>query len=355
MVIFKENDSVLSYGIPIDKNCPGRTVPELKKFIDMLNDEYSTEVPINKNGNLTTPDIKGSFVRLNNNQLGIILGGEFNPVVYRGLNNDLCFMPTSKRYELFDGNERIRHSIEWMKKREFLKLISETAYTLKTGEFNIGECKYKIDSEAVAKLYNFVSDDIDITRNILVAYFYAYTYVDTIKNQVMPITDFSKYSPTLYTGSLKKLYHNTPDAIGDMSFQPFVRAKVQQSMSIKTVDNFEQIKNQFIKIDLPKSPKIAEYIYNLFDGGKALFPGDYAAKFAIQIKSSKNLQEMFFEQYCEKTETDREWLREELTDLGYTLKDTVIEISEDANYIINREIDEIIMPFISTEIVLRDY
>ncbi len=353
MSVIQGNDGKLKFIISANKNGPSGRIMSLGEYIELLNDDYTAGVMINNKAQVSTPDIMGSFVRLSDNGFGIILGNEFNPLVYRGLNNDLCFMPTSLRYELFDGNERIRHSIERMKKQEFISLISRTAYCARSKTFEVYGNKYRLDPESIAKLYNFVSDCIDVTRDILVAYFYAYTYIDKEKNQVMPVKDFSYHSPTLYVGNLRRIYNELPQTMANMSFHPFVRAKVQQSMSLNTAENYNRLKELFIKVDLPKNPDIAEYIYNRFDGGKALFPGDFAARTAVKIRNDKILQINLFKQYCDETNTDAKWLREQLIKLGYEFDYSPRTLTEDDEYMINREIDEIIIPYIDSQIKLR--
>lgn len=353
MAIVQDTDGYSTFIISKDANIPDITLQSFKSFIDLLNDTDLAYSLINHAGMVTSPEVQGVFVKKQNNKLGIILGQEFNPIVYRGQYNDYPFMPSSQRYELFDGNERIRHSIEWIKKNEFIRLILNTPYYKRTREFKVLDCNYEFDMEAVAKQYNYVSDYIDVTRNIMIAYFFAYTYWNKDENQLLPIENFENYSPMLYVGSLRDLYYKAPYSVENICFQTMLRAKAQQTMSLNVSTNRDYIKSLFKKIELPKNPVIAKNVFEQFKGGELLFPNDYATRCAAQIKNFRTLQEDLVVKYCEQTATDEEWLRGEYKKLNYELINQIWDIPEQARSMINREIDEYILPYLNTGFLLR--
>ena len=325
-----------------------------ENYINLLNDSALANSLINCEGTVTSPDIQGVFVKSNNGKMRIMLGQEFNPVIYRGQCNDYPFMPSSLRYELFDGNERIRHSIEWIKKNEFIRLISRTPYNLRLKDFKILNCSYEFDMEAVAKQYNCVSDYIDVTRNIMVAYFFAYTYWDSEKNQIRPIETFEFNTPMLYIGSIKELYYKAYDAVSNIGFQAITSAKAQQTLSLNTVKNYDYIKSLFKRIELPKNFEIARNVYDQFEGGRLLIPQDYASKYSEFIRGQKTLQEDLVYEYCELTKTDEEWLTGEYDRLGYKLITQEPDISDLAYNAINKEIDEYILPYLNSRFIFRE-
>jgi hypothetical protein len=262
-------------------------------------------------------------------------------------------MPSSKRYELFDGNERIRHSIEWIKKNEFQRLISITPYIKRAKEFKVLDYTYDIDLEAIAKGYDHVSEYLDVTRDLMTALFFAYTYFDNEKRVFLPFTSFEYNTPYLYVGNLNELYQKAPDSVKDMGFQPMPRQKAQQTMSINVSGDFDYIKSLFKTIELPKNPAIAKYVYNKFEGGKLLFPDDYASKCAEQVKKFKTLQGDLFVRYCEETKTDKVWLNGEYKKLGYELVSRQWDIQEPARVTVNKEIDEWIIPYLDDGFIFR--
>ena len=262
-------------------------------------------------------------------------------------------MPSSKRYELFDGNERIRHSIEWIKKNEFIKLLKTTPYIKRAQNFKVLDFTYDIDMDAISKHYDLVSDYLDVTRDMMTALFFAYTYFDKDKNELLPLPAFEYNTPYIYVGSVRDLYYKVPDSVRRIGFQPLPRAKAQLSLSVNVSGDFEYIKSLFKKIELPKNPAIAKYIYNKFEGGKLLFPDDFASKYAAKIKGVKTIQGDLFVRYCEETKTDKIWLSGELKKLGYSLVGQPLNIEKAAENIMNKEIDEYILPFLDDGIIFR--
>lgn len=353
MAILQGEDGYLTFSIPTDKNNPDISLPKMSEYVNLLNDNDLANSLVNRHGLITTTEVQGVFVETSPNKFGIVLGPEFNPIIYRGQNNDYPFMPSSKRYELADGNERVRHSIDWIKRNEFIKLLSNTSYCTRTQRFKVLDCNYDVNCEAFANLYNYVTDYIDVTRNMMVAYFFAYTYFDEKTARILPVKDFGKYSPTLYVANLRELYSTVPESINRIGLQPSIRAKVQQTMSINVQDNKDLVKGLFKKIDLPKNSLIAKNVFNQFNGGSLIFPSDYASRCALQIRGHRTLQEEFIDKYCDETSTDKNWLRGELKKLGFELINQPWDIPEQARYMINREIDEFIIPYLNSSFIYR--
>ena len=207
--------------------------------------------------------------------------------------------------------------------------------------------------ESVAKHYGYVSDYLDVTRDLMTALFFAYTYFDKDSQQILPFPDFKYNTPYLYIGNLNELYLKAQNCVKDIGFQPFPRAKAQQMMSINVSNDFDYIKSLFKKVELPKNPSIAKYVYNIFDGGKLLIPEDYASNCARQVKGFKTLQKDLFEKYCEDTKTDIVWLAGECKKLGYEFVNEPFDIQDGARSTINKEIDEIILPYLDDGFIFR--
>ena len=337
----------VSSGRFVDFNSVQYLMQTRDDYFESLNEYDIAASIINKDGRLVSSEVRGVYIELKPDKYGIILGTEFNPIVYRGLNNDYVFMPDSQRYELFDGKERIRHSINWIKKREFLNLMSETPYFTRIRDYKVSGCSYEFDMEAVAKHFNYMSDYVDVTRNMSVAYFFAYTYFNEDKKCYMPIENFEYNTPTIYVASLKDLYRQAPESVENLSWQPFNRTKQQLAMSVNTSKNWRKVQDVFKKVYLSKNPAIAKYIYELFEGGDLLFPKDYISMCATQVMEYKTLHEDLIYKYCDETKTDIKWLSEELKKLDYEFVNQPWYIPEQAKDIINKEIDENIIPYMS--------
>ena len=298
MAIVKNGDGCLNFCIKAEEKFSGLSLQSIDDYVYLLNDLDYGAALINREGTITSPDVQGVFIKKKDGRFAVIPGQEFNPVVFRGQCNDYPFMPSSKRYELFDPNERIRHSVEWIKKNEFIRLIKTTPYYKRTKEFEVLSHKYEYNTEAIAKQYNFVSDNIDVTRNLMVAYFFAYTYYDEKTGERKPLEGFEK-------------------------------------------------------IELPKDTRIAKNVYEQFDCGRRLLPPDYASKCAKLVNDYNTLQDDLVAEYCEMTKTNEVWLREEYEKLGYEIVKQEWNVPETAHNIINKEIDDYILPYLNSNFIFR--
>ena len=353
MAIEKGPDGLLTFNIPVEESNQNFTLPSFDEYLNFLNMPELAECLINKLGMVTSNEFKGSFVQSTSDKFKVIVGEEFNPIIYRGQNNDYPFMPSSKRYELFDGNERVRHSIEWIKKQEFIRLLEMSPYIQRAKEFKVLDFTYDIDMEAISKHYELVSDYLDVTRDLMIALFFAYTYYDKDTMQILPLPAFEYNTPFLYVGNLKELYDKANTSVKNIGFQPVPRAKAQQAMSINLSGDYDYIKSLFKKVELPKNPAISKYIYNMFEGGKLLFRDDYISNYAKQVNSLMAFPSDLFIRYCEETETDKDWLTEEYTKLGYGFTDITSGIPITDIERINTEIDEIILPYLDDGFIFR--
>lgn len=353
MAIVKNGDGHLNFCIKAEDKFSGLSLQSYEDYIYLLNDLDYASALINREGTITSPDVQGVFLKKNDGRFAVIPGQEFNPTIYRGQCNDYPFMPSSKRYELFDPNERVRHSVEWIKKNEFIRLIKTTPYYNRTKEFEVLGSKYEYDMEAIAKQYNFVSDNIDVTRNLMVAYFFAYTYYDEKTGERKPVESFDFNTPMLYIGSIRDLYYRAKDTVKDLSFQAIVAAKAQQTLSLNIPENWDYVKTLFRKVELPKDTRIAKNVYEQFDGGRRLLPPDYASKCAKLVNDNNTLQDDLVTEYCEMTKTDEVWLREEYEKRGYETVKKEWDISENAHNVINKEIDDYILPYLNSNFIFR--
>ena len=96
----------------------------------------------------------------------------------------------------------------------------------------------------------------NLTRNIMTAYFFAYTTIDRETGRFLPIEDFETYTPILYTGNIAQIYAKFPDAIKNMSLQLLTRPKIQDTLSLNLESNID-IKSLFNKIELPKNINVS--------------------------------------------------------------------------------------------------
>lgn len=328
----------------------GKRLPNIDEYILMLNEESYAFSNISKDGAYTNNRFDGTFIANNPDEFGVILGHEFSPVIYRGQNIDYPnFVPSAKRYEN-NSNTQIKKCIDWVKKQEFLQLFKTTPYYNRCQEFQVLNCKFKFDLEAIAQHYEFVSNYLDITKDLIVAMFFAYTYQKDGK--YYPINDFNAYNPTLYIGNLKTIYKHNPNCLKIIGFQSLLRPIMQQAMAIK-IDNEDSVKPLFEKIELPKNQTFANEIFSKTNCGKTFFPNDFMSNVAQQIKQEKSLNLELLKEYCHLNELNTASLISKLKDNGYETTLKHWQIPEQAWYGIHREIDDHIIPYLNERIGFR--
>ncbi len=217
-----------------------------KQYADSFTNQYGM-VDFNKDG--TRP--WGMRYKVSDQKFGVLAGKSLNPLIYRGENKEYSdFLPSAKR-----SYTKTDH----IKKEKFLSVYQETPYYQYgiTYTDNFGY-HMEMDLEAVAQHYGFKTVYLDITRQRDVAEFFAYTYYDNGK--YYPITDFTQYSPCIYTADLHDIYDQKPSSLKLISGQIALRPCRQFAMAINLAGNFG-CKHLFEREILPKNPNRSKEIY----------------------------------------------------------------------------------------------
>ncbi len=245
-----------------------------KQYADSPINQYGM-VDFNKDG--TRP--WGMCYKISNQKFGVLAGKSLNPLIYRGENKEYPdFLPSAKR--------GCHEKSDYIKKEKFLAVYKETPY-YQYGMTYINDFGYhmEIDLEAIAQHYGFKTDYLDITRSRTIAEFFAYTYYDNGK--YYPITDFTQYSPCIYTADLHDIYKQSPSSLKLISGQIALRPCRQFAMAIS--EGFD-CKPLFQKELLPQNPNRAREIYERLN--TYLFPyGDILGAIADAILMENNIDE----------------------------------------------------------------
>ena len=331
----------------------GKTLMDINAYMFCLNEPSYAISQVDAWGGYTDPyRFAGSYVATSKDTFGIVFGHEFNPFIYRGENKDYeHFVPSALRFNLSNTDNRIKHCIDFIKKQEFIYLFKETPYYKRCENFNVLNCKFKFDLEAVAQHYEFISNYLDITKDLLTAMFFAYTYQKDGK--YYPITDFEKYQPTLYVGNLKNLYKRCSQYIKLIGFQALLRPFLQKAMAVQ-ITKEDIIKPLFEKITLPKSSAFSFEIYHKYQKGASIFPLDFTGILVQEVKNRKTLNEEYFKIYCNVNNLNEKEILEEIHKQGYSLTNAQYELPETLINGMNREIDDEIIPFLDRYIGFRD-
>lgn len=331
---------------------------KLEHLCASLNHPDYASSNINSNFLMTdSTKMEGTFIEVESGNFGVFLGHEFNPFIYRGENKDYKeFIPSSKRFKLKNktncDEERLRHCVEWINKKDFIEFFKETPYYKRCSEFEVLGCKFKFDLNALAQHYEFVTDYIDISRDMAVAMFFAYTYIHDGK--YYPITDFKKYKPTLYIANLADIFKKDESILKIIGFQSALRPFIQKAMALD-MNASNGIKKLFNKIKLPQSAEIANGIFEHFKQGATIFPNDFLGSCASGIKAQKTLPVPYLKEYCELFKQDRKYIEKLINESSYTLTDKIAGYSEEQFIGMNLEIDNYIIPFLNNRISFRAY
>lgn len=294
---------------------------------------------------------EGFWVKSNNkNKARIILGEEFNPCVYRGQNCD--FGKLTPSFQRKDMDNELNRCIAYIQREEFKRLFKTTPYYQILTQLQVRECHFEFDLEALAQHYDFKSNYIDISKDIKVALFFAYT--EYKNGKYYPIENFSKYEtpPVLYTANYYELLFFEDKMLQPVGFQAALRPQMQKAMALNIGLNSDAYKH-FIKTQLKPNKKFAEWIYNYFDGGKALFPDEPVQVLRNMVVNKVELTKSLFYKYCQIYKVDSKVLSEELINAGYIITDFKIEINADLKKSIEEDIYQRILPWLKTHIFCR--
>lgn len=311
-------------------------------YIKALSILIKQTVDIKESPFLKTDNKKlGFFAKIDNNAR-IIIGSEFDLQVFRGQNKPYPLIPSFKRLD------EVHQCIAYIKKEEFKIFFKLTPYFKILSKMSILGTYFAFDLEAIAQHYGFVTNYLDITTDKQIALFFAYTYYKNGK--YYPITDFTSYQPTLY--QMLTLEYSNPYPLIPIGFQAVLRPQKQKAMAIDMA-NINDC--DILQQSLPKDHKKAQEIYELFNGGKDLFPkNEPISTIECKIKENKMLNEKLFLRYCRHFRKDKKSLNEQLTQLGYQIKYRGEQcIEREILTTMENEINNIIIPWIKDNIFYR--
>lgn len=306
-------------------------------------------------------DIIGHII-LNNDKthFKIMLWEEFssNFGFFRGQNKDFPNFKTSWQ----KLNTPLERFLGWVQKEEFIDWFIRTpyfthfAYKIEFAENNNipeGEgLKFCFDFEAIAQHYEFPTNYLDITTKKEIAEFFAYTYKDETTGEYKPVEDFNKYQPHLYSSVGSNVFYNPRNQdIRIVGFQPLLRPILQFAMAINYENPVYDYNQEFHKIALPKERRKAFEIYDKFEGGKKIFPDDYASNAASMIQKRVTNERIInfetFLKYCKEFKQNPKDIKRKLHSKGYKFSDDKLLITAKASQDMQNHIDETLLPWIN--------
>lgn len=295
---------------------------------------------------------EGVFFKTSNNKCRIMIGNEFEPYLYRGENQKYKYFQPSLEREKAKG--QLEHCVAWIRANQFKRAFKTTPYyTLE--KIEVLDCNFEFDLESLAQHYEFKTNYIDLTKDIRVAEFFAYTYIDD-KGKYKPITDFDKYHPHIYRAKISDIMSYNKDIFTIVGFQAALRPLRQFAMALnlsdgnKTIrdDIFEELKQDN---DIENLKNKAIEIYEYFDKGKKLFPDDELQKLEYELKKEDAIitEESIIE-YAATFNVSFGKIKSMLRHKGYNIKNKILYPCTNLKEKMQREVDYEIVPWIEKNI-----
>ena len=242
--------------------------------------------------------------------------------------------------------DRIDEFIQFLKIEEF-RLVTSMHPVIK----NEIENGIFFDYVALAQHYEFKTKMLDLTNSLPVAAFFAVTqkesdYYKPVEKSDKPGVLYFINPPELFSSFFEK----NELEIYPVGWQIFKRPGEQRAFGVNLTKNknFNSIPGVFA-FRFWHDKKISEQIYNIFHGGKDLFPKDIFAEKAALIKESNIFSQSSFDavhqQYCKN-------LRKEL--ILKELQNRKIKIQKYSNLEYTNEDIEIIKNLYQSGILTKD-
>ncbi|WP_407425081.1 FRG domain-containing protein [Treponema sp.] len=348
-----DDEGFPSLCIAKDRGEDGVSLPSMEIVAKSIFRLDYNECPISAFNLVSSPQgqFSGIYMQTKPHVFGIMLGEECNPFLYRGENKKYDdFVPGSKRYDFSKPDTELTQCIDWIKKQEFLNLFKQSPYYNRCRKFSVLDCNYDFDLEAVAQHYGFVTNYIDVTKDLFTALFFAYTYKDC-NGQYHPVSDFSEYSPMLYTANMQMFDDAILEQIKIIGFQAVLRPFKQKALAIDT--SILGAKKYFSAWELPKDYAVSNAIFEHFYKGLNLFPNEIISCHAENIRKDKRLDTFLLKDYCVSHKLDFINICEKLKKSGIKITDLRYNFSPAELCVMNTDISSGIIPFLESKIAYR--
>ncbi|WP_083568779.1 FRG domain-containing protein [Arcobacter sp. LA11] len=253
-------------------------------------DSNGCNTHINSHG-LVTSNSKSNFNALDvgNNKYKLIPSPEFFNTLYRGQNKfyENCFSSIYRENISFENRV-----IDVLKKIEFIELLKEYPVLKDLNKHQIYNCTIENDFESLAQHYGFLTSHLDLTNSKDIAMFFATTKYSNGKYEIIK----NKQEGILY--KLNYLAHF--EKINIIGAQCLPRSGIQRGFSIdlKQGENFNDLVDEIEHFEISK--ELSSYYFNMFDGGKKLFPKEILVKKVKDILNSKDISNYSVTKFLKK-------------------------------------------------------
>ena len=278
---------------------------------------------INSIGCLTSDKDDYTAIRISDGKFRLMPGPEFSPRLYRGQN---CYYPDCKP-SIYRKKDYSKYVLNKIKLFEFIKLIDSSLIVELMRNLKIMGHSFSIDLHGLAQHYELETEMLDFTRSKDIAMFFALCSKNEKSDCYEPILDESR-EVVIYSLDIKKMI-DSGETVNIIGMQSLLRPYKQKACSILLImqDNLNT-KPYIAYTKIRVNRKEAIKYYEMFDGGKALFPEEIVNNKAYEIKNSKAIDREVVD-YMFKEKIFPESINN-INDLMRLLKNENIEITDKA-------------------------
>ncbi len=244
-------------------------------------------------------------VQTDASHFSLLPGPEFSPRLYRGQNRYFAkCLPTFLRPPL----TKIKILTDILKKYEFFKLLCSHPIVKYLAEWKIADKGFKVDFEGLAAHYEFSTLKLDLTRSKDVAMFFALCEKEDLQSDEYKPIDGANREAVLYTVDLNKLFADNRQDFHVVGFQPLPRPDAQKAYCFNAGTQSDFNDFSFVTVERTKvDPKLAQHYFELFEGGRKLFPNDPIDLIAKEIRNSKQIDREVLETSFDRNLIPPDW------------------------------------------------
>jgi len=250
--------------------------------MNFLNDESW----INQNGIVSEPDVDLLIpVTTSAGRYRFMPGPEFSPRLYRGQNifHTRC-MPS-----IFRGMSDV-DAIYWVAKSiELSALMDRHPATSDLMKYQIEGLDFALSIEAIAQHYQYPTQLLDFSRSRDVAMFFATCAPNQAGDAFSPL---KSGTAVLYTVDFRELILlcGGQASLLPLGLDPLPRSEAQRALALRlgpcdNLNDMPWVQHQKLEI----TPALSRHYFEMFDGGKELFPDNPFDKHIAALRTNRIL------------------------------------------------------------------
>lgn len=225
-------------------------------------------------------------VRTSDQHFRFMPGPEFSPRLYRG---ESVFHPMCVPTMFRPGNSGVDRCFAIAKGFELSTLMDHHPATHDLNKSRIGDLSFGFNIQAIAQHYGFKTGLMDFSRSKDVAMFFATCGHDPVTESYVPLQEGTA---VLYTADLKRLIEHRKGSAAflPLGLEPLPRPEAQRALAVRlnageNLNDMPWITREAVEI----TPELSQHYFDMFNGGKKLFPPDPFDDHVSAIRDSKFL------------------------------------------------------------------